>query len=69
MRQIEDTTGLLFTREWYRAFAEGYPLEAAVAEARKRLSVERWDWSAFALFSSTRDLDDLMFPQGTFRRQ
>lgn len=65
---IADEAGMLFTREWYRAFAEGYPLEPALAEARKRLSVDRWDWSAFTLFSSTRDLDELMFPQGTFRK-
>jgi CHAT domain-containing protein len=64
LRAILDDAGLLFTRELYRAFAEGYPLEAAVAEARKRLSVERWDWSAYALFASTRQLDMLMFPQG-----
>jgi hypothetical protein len=64
LREITDDAGLLFTREFYRAFAEGYPLEAALAEARKRLSVERWDWSAYALFSSTRRLDALMFPQG-----
>ncbi|HEX8273680.1 MAG TPA: P-loop NTPase fold protein [Longimicrobiaceae bacterium] len=68
LRDITDQAGLLFTREWYRAFTEGYPLEAALAEARKRLSVERWDWSAFALFSSTRELDELLFPQGTFRK-
>jgi hypothetical protein len=67
LREIMDDAGLLFTSELYRAFAEGYPLEAAMAEARKRLSVERHDWSAYALFSSARALDELMFPQGGLR--
>ncbi|HEV7587187.1 MAG TPA: CHAT domain-containing protein [Longimicrobium sp.] len=69
VRAITDDAGLLFTRELYRGFAEGYPLEVALAEARKRLSVERMDWSAYALFASTPNLDALTFPRDEMLRK
>ncbi|MGH7527321.1 MAG: CHAT domain-containing protein [Gemmatimonadales bacterium] len=69
LREIADQTALMFTRELYRAFCEGYPLEAAVTEARKALSLERGDWSAYALFASTRQLEALVFPQNATVRK
>jgi hypothetical protein len=69
LRAIPDEAGLSFTSELYRAFAEGYTLEAALAEARKRLSVEGWDWSAYTLFANTTQLDTLVFPQTASMRK
>jgi len=57
LRPISDNAALLFTREFYRAFVEGCQLETALTEARKILSAEKFDWSAYALFTSLKDLD------------
>ena len=56
-RAIYDIQSIMFVREFYRAIVDGYPIESAMAEARKRVNSEDWDWSAFALFVSTLDLD------------
>jgi hypothetical protein len=56
-RPIEDIQAIFFVRELYRALVDGYPLESAMAEARKRVNSENWDWSAFALFASTLELE------------
>jgi hypothetical protein len=69
LRAIPDEAGLSFTSELYRAFGEGYTLEAALAEARKRLSMEGWDWSAYALFANTTQLETLVFPQSASMRK
>jgi hypothetical protein len=54
MRAIDDRAALLFAREFYRSLVDGFALEAALIEARKALSVEKWDWSAYALFTSSK---------------
>jgi hypothetical protein len=54
MRAIEDQAAVLFTRELYRSFVEGFSLEPAVVEARLALSGEKWNWSSYALFAGTR---------------
>jgi hypothetical protein len=66
MRAVEDQSALLFTREFYRTIADGYPVEAAVVEGRKALSVEKWNWSANALFTNAkRGLESLLvIPEG-----
>jgi hypothetical protein len=56
-RAIDDIQSIMFVREFYRALVDGYTVESAMAEARKRVNSENWDWSAFALFVSTLDLD------------
>jgi CHAT domain-containing protein len=58
-RVIDDEAALLFTRELYRSFTAGYSIEESVVEARKALSVEGWDWAAYALFSGLTDLSSL----------
>ena len=58
MRSILDQTALMFTREFYRSFIDGYTLEASVIEARKNLSINKGDWPAYALFVGTTELDD-----------
>jgi hypothetical protein len=61
-REVADDTALLFSREFYRSLSEGQPLEFALVEARKALSVERRDWSVYALFASMLHLDLLRLP-------
>jgi hypothetical protein len=51
-RKVPDDAALLFTREFYRSFLSGLPVEGAIVEARKALSIEKWDWSLYALFSN-----------------
>lgn len=58
-RGILDDAGLVFARDFYRALIDGYTVEASLIEARKAQSVEKWDWSAFALFTTGSYLDDL----------
>lgn len=57
MRNVLDPAAFTFTREFYRSFVDGYTLEASVIEARKALSIEKWDWTAYALFSRTTKLE------------
>jgi hypothetical protein len=59
LRAVADEAALMFTREFYRSFIDGYPIEAAIIEARKALSVEKWDWSLYSLFTSLTDLSSL----------
>lgn len=37
---IPDTAALIFAREFYRSLAQGYPVDAAVSEARKGIFLE-----------------------------
>jgi CHAT domain-containing protein len=51
---ITDQASLIFAREFYRSLAGGYPVDAAVAEARKglyqELGAEQPDWGTPVLF-------------------
>jgi CHAT domain len=67
MREVYDEAALRFTREFYRAFVDGYTLETSLTEARKALYSENWNWSAYALFSSVKpslDFLRLLVPPG-----
>jgi KAP family P-loop domain/CHAT domain len=57
MRNVFDAAALMFTREFYTSFVDGYTLEGALTESRKALSVEKQDWAAYALFTGTTNLD------------
>ncbi len=59
MRVVVDEAAMLFTREFYRSFLAGFTVEGAMAEARKILNSEYWDWSAYALFVGSADLNAL----------
>jgi CHAT domain-containing protein len=59
MREVQDEAAMRFTREFYRSFFAGFTVEGSIAEARKALSVDNWDWSAYALFVGSVDLDSL----------
>lgn len=58
-RSVSDVSALLFAREFYLAFADGYSIEGSLIEARKRLNIEQFDWSLYALFSNTLEIDSL----------
>jgi hypothetical protein len=69
MREVEDETALMFTRDFYTTLAAGEPVEMAVTESRKALSIEKWDWSVYALFTSLTRLDRLRLPVPTRRAE
>ena len=56
-RRVDDIQAIIFVREFYRAMVDGYAIEAALAEARKRINGQEGDWAAFALFANTLDLE------------
>lgn len=64
IRPIVDAAALTFSQEFYRSLADGYSIEGAVVEARKALSIRKWDWSAYALFGGLKDLDSLRLLRG-----
>jgi hypothetical protein len=53
--EISDEAALTFAREFYGAFAEGYPVEAALAEARKSMFALQNDseWATPVLYLRT----------------
>ena len=59
MREIADEAAARFTREFYRALIGGFTIEGCMGEARKALSFDNWDWSAYSLFVGSADLDRL----------
>jgi hypothetical protein len=65
-RAVIDRVALQFAREFYTALVDGYPIEAAVVEARKLLSVKGWDWSAYVLYAAAGSplLDFRVSPSG-----
>jgi hypothetical protein len=64
VRPVTDDAAILFSREFYRTFADGHSLENSVTEARKALSVEQQDWLAYALYVGTTNLHDIRVPSG-----
>ena len=62
-RAIADEAALLFAREFYSTLVAGagYSLERALTEARRALLQEGHDWTAYALFVGSTDLDALAF--------
>jgi CHAT domain-containing protein len=69
MRQVTDETALMFARDFYTALSMGEPVESAVTEARKALSIENWDWSIYGLFTSLVKLDKLRLPVAARRSE
>ncbi len=68
---ISDAAALIFTREFYRSIALGYPIDAAISEARKgiyqELGQDAPDWGAPVLF--LRAQDGQLFSRETGARQ
>jgi hypothetical protein len=52
LRPVTVHSALLFSRRFYSALFEDGDVERALAEARKALAREKWDWAAYGLFSS-----------------
>lgn len=69
MRPIADESALLFSREFYRSFAEGFSLEYALTEARKALSIEKYDWSAYAFYTISAEIESFRIARGSFRTE
>ncbi|WP_144120900.1 P-loop NTPase fold protein [Catellatospora sichuanensis] len=62
-RTVLDTTAMRFAGEFYRAFADGYPAEAALVEARKALALQNRDWSTYIMYAHLGfPLHDLRIP-------
>lgn len=61
---ISDEAAIVLARKFYRALTEGYPVDAAVAEARKAVYLEGNDleWGTPVLFSRSRDNQILALP-------
>ncbi len=58
-RAILDHAALSFAHEFYRALADGYTLEETLVDARNALARRQLDWSAYALFVGSTQLDHL----------
>jgi len=60
---ITDDAARIFAHEFYRALSEGYPIEAAVAEARRALSssLNNLEWATPVLF--LRAQSGVLFPK------
>jgi hypothetical protein len=59
LREVMDEAATRFSREFYRSFVAGFTVEGCMGEARKALSLDNWDWSAYALFVGSADLNKL----------
>jgi CHAT domain-containing protein len=60
LRQVADQAAIMFTKNFYSALVEGESVEAAMYQTRTALEIERQDWSVYALYASTHDLDRLV---------
>ncbi len=58
-RPVLDEPAIMFVREFYRSFFDGYSAEVSLIEARAALNANDWDWSAYTLFAGTKNLDAL----------
>jgi CHAT domain-containing protein len=66
LRNVRDDAALLFSRTFYASLAVGTQLEVALAQARKALKLEGFDWTIYALYANTSSLDQVLFlPQRT----
>ena len=55
---ISDEAAIIISREFYTALAEGYPVEAALAEARKQVDLELpndVEWASAVLYMRSHD--------------
>lgn len=66
---VSDQAAIVLSREFYRALAGGYPVEAAVSQARKAVFglADSAEWGAPVLFSRADDNRLIELPQGDRR--
>jgi hypothetical protein len=64
---ISDEASRIFSREFYKAVAEGYPIEAATAEARRAIgsTLNNFEWATPVLF--LRAPNGMLFPKAAVR--
>jgi hypothetical protein len=60
LRQVLDEAAIMFTKHFYSSLVEGESVEAAMYLTRTALEIERQDWSVYALYASTHDIDRLV---------
>jgi hypothetical protein len=60
LRQVTDENAIMFTKSYYSSLVEGESVEAAMYRTRTALSMERQDWSVYALYASTHDIGRLV---------
>jgi len=69
---ISDDAALVFSRDFYRSLAQGYPVDAAIAEARKGIFQEvgggTRDWGTPVLYLRSKD-GQLFAPPGEKARE
>ncbi len=65
---VTDTAALTLSREFYKALADGYPVDAAVGEARKAIFGlgDSLEWGTPVLFSRSQDNRLIELPEGDF---
>jgi CHAT domain-containing protein len=61
LRVVTVRSALLFSQRFYSSLLEDGDVERAMGQARQALAREKWDWSAFALFSNTTSVSRLPF--------
>ena len=66
---VSDSAAITLSREFYRALADGYPVDAAVSEARKAVYGlgDSAEWGTPVLFSRSDDNRLIELPQGDRR--
>lgn len=66
---VTDQAAIALSREFTKALVDGYPIEAAVSEARKALfgMGDSPEWGTPVLFSRSDDNRLIELPQGDFR--
>ncbi len=66
---VTDTAALTLSREFYKALADGYPVDAAVGEARKAIFGlgDSLEWGTPVLFSRSPDNRLIELPEGDAR--
>jgi len=63
--EVSDTAAITLAQEFYQALADGYPVDAALAEARKAVlgAGNPYEWGTPVLFSRSADNRLLALPQ------
>ena len=66
---VTDNAALTLSREFYKALADGYPVDAAVGEARKAIFGlgDSLEWGTPVLFSRSQDNRLIELPEGDAR--
>ena len=64
VRLITKASALMFTRAFFPALFDSGNVESALAQVRREVGQQGWDWSAYALFSSVSRIEKLRLGAG-----